>query len=96
MSSGAPEVFTAIVDDEYLDVLFGDVERACSNLVIRLRGRDERQSDAVAVTLAAARGALRAGVGVQMRYEHDGVSWSDTLSVTPEGVQLVRCQLPVA
>jgi hypothetical protein len=36
------------------------------------------------------RGAIRA---VQVRYEYDGVEWSDTLLALPHGVRVLRMQI---
>ena len=86
-------VYTSLMDVATIDELFREVDVACERVHVRVRFPGRSDSAAVS-TLAAARDSLDQGAAVQLRYEVDGVVWSDTLQPQPNGVRVIRCRLP--
>ena len=93
MASESPAVYTALVDAAFVESLFAGVESGCSAVSARIRERNRSAASGATTTLARARLALDGCAAVQLRYVHDGIAWSDTLQVVPEGYRLIRCQL---
>ncbi len=82
-----------VVGWDVLDQLFEDVTLAAELLEVRVKPGAVKYAEAGALDLAAARRALTAGAGVQLRYRHAGASWCDTLLPVEGGVRVVRMQL---
>jgi hypothetical protein len=86
----------ALLDDEALAQLIGDVTSGATLLGVTTKGGARVMAvDAAGdprAQLRAAHAALRAGAiaGVQLRYRHDGREWWDTLMLVVGGVRLIR------
>jgi hypothetical protein len=87
-------VYSAIVDLSTVDELFREVETACESASVRVKRPGRSIADKATVSFAEARSALEGGIAVQLRYQHDGVAWSDTLAPESDGIRLLRCRLP--
>ena len=91
--SPLPETCQQVLDDATLQQLVVDIE-TCTELleVIPKYGADTYVGDNDQVGLRDAISMLQSGQlrGAQIRYNHDGSQWWDTLMVTPAGVRLVR------
>ena len=74
--------------------VFGEIESSGTQVVVRVKGAMRQMAVDTPLTVRQAKGAVRQGRGVQIRYRHEGVLWSDTYQTTPEGIKLTRCQLP--
>ncbi len=91
-----PPLYESVLTDETLDALFTDVGLLPGRIEIALKSAANARATEAPVSLEEARAALRAGTAraVQLRYEHEGVLWSDTLVRLERGVRLVRFPLP--
>lgn len=87
-----PELREAELDGATLDALVGDILREARVLAVLLKGGPTALAEGGDVTLEAAVGLLREGRvrAVQVRYEHRGQVWTDTLLRGATGVRLVR------
>lgn len=85
-----PEVWSAELDGALFEALLDDIERCARVESVRVRGRDG------AVDLLHARLLLVTGAAreIQLRYEHDGARWIDTLVRQPASIALVRTRNP--
>jgi len=89
----APELYTADLDLAKLDELLTDIEALGAFVEVTLKPRKlERADGAARPTLAEARRLLveNAVAGVQIRYQHAGQRWVDTLLPSPGATRLVR------
>lgn len=91
-----PPLQVAILDEETLDALFRDIDRGAELLGVQVKASRSAYAAAEAPSLGRARELLLCGValGVQLRYRLGAGIWCDTLMRTPEGVRLVRVELP--
>jgi hypothetical protein len=91
-----PPVQAAILDEETLEALFRDIDRGAELLGVQVKARPGTYAEAEAPSLGRARELLLCGavLGVQLRYRLGAEVWCDTLMRTPEGVRLVRVELP--
>jgi hypothetical protein len=88
-----PPVHIADVDEDTVRALFFDVESLGTRIEIVMKHAAEGHVDARhRPTLAEAFARLRSGtaMGVQLRYQFQGVDWRDTLMRTADGFRLVR------
>ena len=87
-----PELCEAALDDATLDALVGDILREARVLAVLVKGGATTLAGGGDVTLEAAVGLLREGRAraVQVRYEHRGQVWTDTLLRGAAGLRLVR------
>ena len=87
-----PTLHEGSLDDARLDALFEDIAREARVLAVLVKGGAETLSEGGDVPLDAARAALRAGGAraVQVRYVHQGVTWTDTVLRAPGGYRIVR------
>ncbi len=88
----------AVIDDEVVgwdvvDQLLEDVALGAELLEVHVKAGAVRYAEAGALDLPAARRALVAGAGVQLRYRHAGTAWCDTLLPVGGGVRIVRMQV---
>ncbi|MFO0609529.1 MAG: hypothetical protein U0324_40575 [Polyangiales bacterium] len=92
MNEPLPDVHEGVVDGATLDALFDDIAREARVFAVLVKGGAEALAEGGGVTLDAARDALKAGSvrAVQVRYEHRGVVWMDTLLRAPGGYRVVR------
>jgi hypothetical protein len=87
-------VYSAILSADQLNDLFDDIAACGRYVLVRLKCQGDGLADESRATLTQAKTALVAGASAQVRYEHQGVPWSDTLRPTAEGVRLIRSRLP--
>ncbi len=83
-----PEVFQQVLDAATLASLLRDLQELASVYEVRQR----RGRDAPPLALDQVAATLTQGVGVQIKYVHDGQHWWDTLMPGPDGVTLVRIE----
>lgn len=89
-----PPVQMADLDEATVRALFADVELLCERVSVTLKHAAERYVTEGATPVGEALAALLAGhaLGVQLRYEHDGHGYLDTVMRGPSGYRLVRVQ----
>lgn len=87
-SPALPEVYKQVLDEETLASLLRDLEELAGVYDVRQR----RGMDAPPLGFEDIQATLGEGVGVQIRYVHEGLHWWDTLMPGPQGVTLVRIQ----
>jgi len=92
---GKPLIYSVTLDESKLKGVFDEIESNGTHVAVRVKGAAQQMAEKTPLTLRQARAALRQGRGVQLRYRHKGVMWSDTYQATPEGIKLMRCQLPM-
>jgi hypothetical protein len=87
-----PTLHSAELDRATLAQLFDDIERECVVLAVLVKGGAETLAEGGGVSLSRARELVesRAVRGVQLRYQHQGVEWWDTLMVLGPTVKLLR------
>lgn len=87
-----PELHEGTLDEAALEALLEDILRETHVLSVLVKGAAMTLAEGGCVTLADAITMLREGRvrAVQVRYEHRGQTWSDTLLRGPEGVRIVR------
>lgn len=87
-----PALHEAELDRPTVEALFADVAQLCRVLEVLPRGGARERARPAGIPLDLARDQLLAGeiAGVQLRYEHEGAQWWDTLMATPTGWRLVR------
>lgn len=89
-----PDLHQGLLDDATVDQLFRDLASFARILEIIPKFADRRpvEDGASVLSLEEARSLLQSGAvrGVQVRYQHEGAQWWDTLMRTPQGVRLVR------
>ncbi len=97
MSEPLPDLHDAVIDPATLWQLADDVETHTELLDVRQKGGASSRADPVEVALRDAFRALEQGsvFGVQVSYRFDGAEWRDTLMKTPQGIRIVRMQMPV-
>ncbi|TNE89026.1 MAG: hypothetical protein EP330_12565 [Deltaproteobacteria bacterium] len=96
MNEPLPDLQDAMLDRATLHQLVADLEQHARVLEVRTKGGQARRADAAPMDLRDALHALETGAvfGVQVRYLYEGAEWRDTLMRLPEGVRLVRMQMP--
>lgn len=89
-----PPVQMADLDEATVRALFTDVELLGESVSVTLKHAAESYVREGATPLGEALGALLAGhaLGVQLRYEHQGKGYLDTVMRGPEGYRIVRVQ----
>ena len=89
-----PPVQMADLDEATVRALFTDVELLGQHVSVTLKHGAERYVSEGTTPVGDALGALLAGLalGVQLRYEHQGVGYLDTVMRGPSGFRLVRMQ----
>lgn len=92
MADELPALAEGLLDDAQLQALFADFASRATVTGIALKGGEQARASNAKVSLEQARAQLASGAvhGVQIRYDHAGRCWCDTLLRTPEGVRLVR------
>jgi len=97
VSEPLPDLHDAVIDRATLWQLADDIESHTELLDVRQKGGAARRADPGDVALRDAFRALETGVvfGVQVSYRFDGDEWRDTLMKTPQGIRIVRMQMPV-
>lgn len=90
------EVLKALLDMDQLHALFDDYRHCASVQSVRGKSPGERRANEELLSIEDAFQSLRSAppISFQIRYEHKGAIWSDTLSHTPGGVRLIRYRLP--
>lgn len=85
-----PAVDEGLLDAVGLRALLDDIQACTTVREVQVKGGPTRRADDA--DLDGARRALLAGEvrGVQIRYEHEGKTWCDTVLVTPRGYKVVR------
>jgi hypothetical protein len=89
-----PDLHESLLDEATLDQLFVDLEALAEIIEVQLKGAPQQMTDGRSVALADAHEMLRSGAvrGVQIRYNHQGKQWWDTVMRLPEGFKLIRIQ----
>lgn len=97
MNEPLPDLNDALIDAATLWQLADDVETHTELLDVRQKGGASRRADTAPVELREAFRSLERGqlFGVQIAYRFQDVEWRDTLMKTPEGIRIVRMQMPV-
>lgn len=92
MNEPLPPVFEGQLDDEAFEALMRDLEQCAAVHEVRVRGERPNPLNDETVALRDAAGQFRCGAarGLQIRYEHDGALWCDTLTRGPQGIRVVR------
>lgn len=87
-----PNVYEALLDSETLSALLNDISARAELVEVMVRGAVKSRAVAVRPTLEEALQHLQSKTcqGVQLRYDHQGLSWWDTLIPTPAGTKLIR------
>lgn len=90
--SALPEVFEAELDADSLAAVLSDIELCTQVLEVRLKRQGTSHADEAPTSLSDAGLALRSGhaLGLQVRYEHKGQEWWDTVLRVGDGYKLVR------
>lgn len=85
-----PALEEGLLDVAGLRALLDDIQTCTIVREVQVKGGPTRRADAG--DLDGARRALLTGEvrGVQIRYEHQGGTWRDTVLVTPRGYKVVR------
>lgn len=96
MNEPLPPVFEGHLDDEAFEALLRDLETCAVVHEVRVRGDRPNAKEDRTVSLRDAAEQFRNGAarGMQVRYEHDGALWSDTLSRCADGIRVVRIRQP--
>ena len=94
LESNLPEIHTEILNDDKLQLLLGEIQSHGSEVAIQVKGGGFELAEAQVMAVQDVGKALLQKKAVQIRYVRDKVLWSDTYSVTEQGVQLVRFKLP--
>lgn len=84
------------LDEPTLTALLDDLSELTEILEVLTKGGECARAERSQPDLREAVAALQAGQlrGVQVRYLWDGQQWLDTLLRGPDGVRLVRVQVP--
>lgn len=87
-----PDLHQAVLDDETLTALFADVRAFGSDIEALPRRKRRTLTEEKTLPLAEALAGLQQGdlLGVQLRYEHDGQRWFDTITRAADGWKIVR------
>lgn len=96
MNAELPELHQSLLDPPTLSQLFDDLEACTEVLDVLVKGAPTDHADGRPLGLRDAQGLLerRAVRGMQIRYRWDGHEWRDTLLWSPEGLRIVRMQMP--
>ncbi len=87
-----PEVFEAVLDADSLAAVLSDIELCTQVIEVRLKRQGTSHADEAPTSLSDAALVLRAGhaLALQVRYEHKGLEWWDTVLRLANGYKLVR------
>ena len=89
------DVREALLDDEQLRTLFSDIATYADVLEVAVKASPRAHPDPGSrLPELYLKLVQRRVFGAQMRYEFQGKVWLDTLIATPEGLRLVRVELP--
>jgi hypothetical protein len=88
------ELQDAVVDDDTLRRLFGDLAALAEILDLRIKGGATDHATG-GTSLETARAALASGAAVQIVYRYQGARWIDTLIPGARGTRIVRSRAPV-
>lgn len=93
-----PPLQSSVLDDATLDRLLEDIAAAAEGVLVTVKRRRDAHAEGGEVSIADVASLLRSGsaAGVQLRYRFDGTAWCDTLIAAPEGVRLVRIEVPAS
>jgi len=96
MTEPLPDLQEAALDADTLAALVRDLETQTRILDVIVKGGAVQRADTSPTTLSGSVAQLLNGQvrGVQVRYEHAGSEWRDTLMRRDGGVRLVRIQMP--
>ena len=91
-----PDLQEGMLDPATLDALLTDLEAHAEILDVITKGAAEQLADPYRTKLRVAVDALLTGLvrGVQVRYRYQKKEWRDTLIRVPEGVRIVRIEMP--
>lgn len=92
-----PELFQAELDADAYEALLRDLGELPGPLEVSVKqGATARVPEHERWTLEQGRRALEQGAAraLQVRYEHNGVAWIDTILRPPAGYRLVRMRAP--
>lgn len=91
-----PETWQSLLDEPTLRALFDNIGGHAELLDVRTKGGETAMSGVSVTDLNALHDALLDGslFGVLLKYRHDGAEWWDTLTRTPQGIQLFRIKPP--
>ncbi|MBX3435257.1 MAG: hypothetical protein KF847_18210 [Pirellulales bacterium] len=90
-----PEIYQADLDGPTLEALVADVAALGGDVEVIPRRRPHELISGAELSLAEALHALQSGAmsGIQLRYDHQGRHWCDTIAPTKSGWRLVRIDL---
>ncbi len=96
-SAETSEVFEGMLDGALFEAYLADLDACAIVRSVQVRGAPGAHAEETQLTLDQARMLLVLGRirGAQVRYEHQGVAWIDTLSRGDAAVRLVRVRDPV-
>ncbi|QQL44859.1 hypothetical protein [Sulfuriroseicoccus oceanibius] len=96
MDQPLPDLQQSVLDPEALTQLITDIQTLTEVVEVIPKGSPAgyvaEPGAPVAMDLELARDLLLAGElhGLQIRYQHDGAQWWDTLLQSPQGIKIVR------
>ncbi len=90
-----PETYAGLLDAPAVRDLLADIEMACSELEIQVKGGADLRAEGAGPDIASAYEQLMAGRvhAVQLRYVYRNQAWCDTLLRAAAGFRLVRVNL---
>lgn len=96
-SEALPEVYEGTLDGPLFEAYFADLESYAVIRSVRTRSGPRESADDDLVDLGQARLLLVLGraLGAQVRYEHEGVAWIDTLVRRADSIRLLRTRDPI-
>ena len=96
MNEPLPPVFEGLLDEAGFEALLRDLASCAVVHEVRVRGDcpNPLRNDPIELHDAAERFRQGNARGLQIRYEHEGALWCDTLSRTSAGIRVVRVRQP--
>ncbi|MCA9019739.1 MAG: hypothetical protein KDA65_01570 [Planctomycetaceae bacterium] len=93
-----PEMREMIFEEEQLASFLSDLKEFTKIESIQIKGGETLYADEPQLKLDDAFTALKTGSvrGVQIRYNHNGFDWTDTVFNTANDYKIIRCQHPIS
>ncbi|MFK7777859.1 MAG: hypothetical protein QM501_07010 [Gimesia sp.] len=91
-----PEMREMIFDEEQLASFLSDLKEFTKIESIQIKGGETSHADDPQLNLDDAFSALKTDSvrGIQIRYNHNGFDWSDTVFNAAKDYKVIRCQHP--
>lgn len=92
-----PEIYEGFLDGALFEAYVDDLTRVANVHSVRIRNAAHERADDHEIDLEQARLLLILGrvAGVQVRYDHEGIPWIDTLARRADSIRLLRMRAPV-